>query len=63
MMKADIRSYLWQGDRPWLTFTYPGFDCGSHGGTPPGSRFREFALCRKCKGFRKLSCLFVEETL
>ena len=26
-MKADIRSYLWQGDCPLLPFTYPGFDC------------------------------------
>ena len=24
--KADIRSYLWQGDCPLLTFTYPGVE-------------------------------------
>ena len=27
--KAEIRNYLWQGDRPLLTFILPGFDCGS----------------------------------
>ena len=29
--KADVRSYLWQGDCPLPTFIYPGFDCGSGG--------------------------------
>ena len=31
MKKADIRSYLRQGDCPVVTFTYSGFDCGSCG--------------------------------
>ena len=34
--KAEIRSYLWQGDCPFLTFIYPGFDCGSVGLTKSG---------------------------
>ena len=29
IMKADIRSYLLQGDCPLLAFIHPGFDCGS----------------------------------
>ena len=34
--KADIRSYLWQGDCPVLTFIYPGLGLLSH---PKGGGF------------------------
>ena len=39
-MKAAPAIYGW--DCPWLTFTYPGFDCGSSGDKPKLDAIRRF---------------------